>query len=238
MRPPPTLALLAAATTAAVVEAQQGAYSQCGGTAWAGPTTCKGKRADPIYSEWFYQCLPSSFPGPTPTLSDTTAPASTPTTATSTPLPPAATLTPNNLWIRAVEEPNYHAYLQSSSSGVAVLGSASSAAQFIFNGGRIILLDASTALRALVHPEVIGAENGTAGRLAVTFVEWGSGEADYGGFLYKGDTLMWRNLGLAVPRPDESAWLVCGGGEVFVNLGAAGEGTPEGCVDQTVSFWE
>ncbi|OBT85615.1 hypothetical protein VE02_05153 [Pseudogymnoascus sp. 03VT05] len=208
MRPPSALALLAAAATAAVVEAQQGAYSQRGGTVWAGPTTCVSG----------LKCVILSL--------------ETSTTATT---PPTATLTPNNLWIRAVEEPNYHAYLQSSSSSAAILGPASTAAQFIFNGGRIILLPPSSApaLRAVVHPEVIGPG---AGRLAVTFVEWGSATADYGGFLYSGDTLMWRNLGLEVPRPDEAAWLVCAGQELFINLGGVGE-APEGCVDQTASLF-
>ncbi|OBT47688.1 hypothetical protein VE00_02240 [Pseudogymnoascus sp. WSF 3629] len=110
MRAPSTLAVLAAAA-AAVVEAQQGPYSQCGGTAWLGPTTCVSGLKCVVLKKGFYQCLPDSFPGPTPTLTTTT--------------PPAATLGPNLLWIRAISPPNFHKYLQSSSPsspGAAILG--------------------------------------------------------------------------------------------------------------------
>lgn len=111
---------------------------------------------------------------------------------------------------------------------MAILGDAGTAGQFAFADGRLILVTETEELEAIVGTEVIGPG---AGRLAVTF---STGRNAYGGFKYSGDALQWHVGG--VTRPNESAWLVCGGQELFVNLGSYGYQTPEGCVDQTVSF--
>lgn len=81
-----------------------------------------------------------------------------------------------------------------------------------------------------MHPEVIGPG---AGRLRFTFETEVGEVGTYGGFRYTGDAVQWHVGGDM--RPNESAWLVCDG-ELFVNLGDYGVQTPEGCVDQTVSF--
>ena len=55
----------------------------------------------------------------------------------------------------------------------------------------------------------------------------------YGTFAFQGDTLTWHTDD--IKRPNEAAWLVCAKQQVFVNTGAYGYMTPEGCSDQTVS---
>jgi len=69
-----------------------------------------------------------------------------------------------------------------------------------------------------------------AGTLAVTFSPT---ENTHGTFAWQGDALTWSAPGLT--RPQASAWYVCEGQQLFVNLGAYLSGTPAGCADQTVS---
>lgn len=139
------------------------------------------------------------------------------------------------MWIRAVAAPNFHKYLQSShpgQAGVAVLNDASTAGQFTVTNGALVLVGGAGAganLYAVVNSTVVGPG---AGRLAVTFETKANA---YGAFKYSGDALQWAVAG--VTRPNDSAWLVCGGQELFVNLGSYGYQTPEGCADQTVSFF-
>jgi len=77
-------------------------------------------------------------------------------------------------------------------------------------------------------------------KLRTWFEIGGDGNSDggkngYGAFGFQGDTLTW-SVG-EIRRPNEAAWLVCGGeGELFVNTGAFLYDTPEGCWDHTVSF--
>lgn len=61
---------LSFATLAAVITAQTtvGAYGQCGGNGYTGPTTCVSGYHCNSYSEWYSQCIPgvgSSAPAPT-----------------------------------------------------------------------------------------------------------------------------------------------------------------------------
>jgi hypothetical protein len=174
-----------------------------------------------------WQCVPDSVPGdPAPSPSTT---GSTPTPIATSPVP-APTLKEANVWIRAVADPYVHKYLQSSppdAPGPAVLGPAATAAQFTFTYGGLVLRGEGFALFGVVHPEVIGTG---VGRLRVTFEK---NTGTYGGFTYTGDEVQWRQGGIT--RPNESAWLVCGG-ELFVNLGDFGEQNLVGCTDQTVSL--
>lgn len=112
--------------------------------------------------------------------------------------------------------------------GVAVLDDASTAGQFTLVDGQLILDTGSGDLYAIVGTEVIGTGSG---RLAVTL---STEQNAYGAFKWSGDALQWSVDGLT--RPNESAWLVCEGQELFVNLGSYAYLTPEGCADQTVSF--
>ncbi|KAK1773036.1 60s ribosomal protein mitochondrial precursor protein, partial [Copromyces sp. CBS 386.78] len=54
----------------------------------------------------------------------------------------------------------------------------------------------------------------------------------YGTFKFQGDTLTWSVAD--INRPNEAAWLVCTGQEVFINTGAYLYQTPTGCADQTI----
>jgi hypothetical protein len=55
----------------------------------------------------------------------------------------------------------------------------------------------------------------------------------YGTFAFQGDTLTWSVSD--INRPNNAAWLVCTGDELFVNTGPFLYQTPEGCFDHTVS---
>ena len=75
---------------------------------------------------------------PTTTTSD--AGGSSVPTGTASAGPTGSTLLPGNLWIRAVEDPNFHKYLQSSVSGEAgpaVMGDYTTAAQFVLTDGQL-----------------------------------------------------------------------------------------------------
>ncbi|KAG9400021.1 hypothetical protein AC1031_010942 [Aphanomyces cochlioides] len=65
-----------------------GAYGQCGGSNYAGSTTCIQGYECHAYSEWYAQCIPSSAATSSPPTSPTTTKATTaPTTATPTSVP-------------------------------------------------------------------------------------------------------------------------------------------------------
>jgi hypothetical protein len=67
-----------------------------------------------------------------------------------------------------------------------------------------------------------------------TLETWFSTEqSTYGTFLFSGDTLEWHTDD--IDRPNESAFLVCGADELYVNTGAYDYETPANCSDQTVS---
>ncbi|KFY17227.1 hypothetical protein V492_00810, partial [Pseudogymnoascus sp. VKM F-4246] len=174
------------------------------------------------YGQWYSQCVPGGSPGPTASSGGSTP------TVTGTAPGAKATLVGDNLWIRAVADPNFHKYLQSSPSnaaGVAVMDDASTAGQFTVTDGQLVLKVGSADLYGIVNSTVIGPNEG---RLAVTF---STTKNAYGSFKFSGDALQWTVAG--VTRPNESAWLVCAGQELFVNLGNYGYQTPEGCADQT-----
>ncbi|KAH9122499.1 hypothetical protein AeMF1_006227 [Aphanomyces euteiches] len=65
-----------------------GAYGQCGGSNYAGSTTCIQGYECHAYTEWYSQCIPSSAATTSPPTSPTTTKATTaPTTATPTSAP-------------------------------------------------------------------------------------------------------------------------------------------------------
>ena len=68
--------------------------------------------------------------------------------------------------------------------------------------------------------------------LAVTFSE---SKNTYGTFKWGGDDLQWSAPG--VTRPNQSAWYVCSGQAMYINLGNYAYQTPAGCADQTIHYY-
>ncbi|KAG5726154.1 putative mannan endo-1,4-beta-mannosidase F [Termitomyces sp. T112] len=115
------------------VDAQSGAWGQCGGIEWTGATICVAGWVCTYSTPYYSQCLPgtlSSSARTTDSVVTTTAhPTATTTqlgtTATTTTTSPAAT----GSQIRTVQDPVYHFYLQDI-GGVPVLGPESSSGYF------------------------------------------------------------------------------------------------------------
>ncbi|KAL2108076.1 hypothetical protein VUR80DRAFT_4306 [Thermomyces stellatus] len=138
------------------------------------------------------------------------------------------------LWVRAVTDPHFHDYLQTdpqNAPGPAILGPAASAGQYNVEGGQLLSLgDPATPLYLHVEQPDDLADPPRA--LAATFEET---ESDFGEFAFSGDALTWGVEGLS--RENDAAWLVCEGGQLFINTGAYGYQTPEGCSDHTIHYY-
>lgn len=171
-------------------------------------------------------------------LSTSTLAQQSPSSTTTSSSGPGPTLISPYLWIRAVAAPNYHKYLQSApllSPGPATLSNSTTAGQFsITAAGQLVQLisapDASE--EQLLYAHVAGATTHGGQSLAVSFA---ADEGAYGTWAFSGDALTWTAAN--VSRPNLSAWYVCEGQAVYVNLGAYLYNTPDGCADQTVSFF-
>jgi hypothetical protein len=68
--------------------------------------------------------------------------------------------------------------------------------------------------------------------LAVSFSET---KNTYGTFKFGGDDLQWSVAGIS--RPNQSAWYVCQGQALYMNLGNYMYQTPAGCADQTIHYY-
>ncbi|KAK7443525.1 hypothetical protein VKT23_015698 [Stygiomarasmius scandens] len=210
-------------------------WGQCGGVGWTGPTQCPSGWGCSVVNPYYSQCLQgvANTPPPASTTASTTihtggggvqSPTSTAAGGTST-------LIPGNSFIRAVEDPNFHKYLQSETLGTAsdaVLGDPGNAAQFVITSGQLVQ-QVSPPLYAIVEPRA----NSTVMKLKVT---WSTTPASSGTFMWSGDTVEWSNP--SISRPQNNAWLVCpdsaGNKDLYVNLGAYSYMTPAGCADETI----
>ncbi|KAM7194440.1 hypothetical protein V8F20_007966 [Naviculisporaceae sp. PSN 640] len=252
MRVTSTVPVLAATAAAQSVA---GPYGQCGGMGFTGPSACQTGYYCHTYNAYYSQCIPGTsttssttsraptttaityITPPTPTTLATTTTPSNPTTTANNggSIPPVpTTLVSPNYWIRAVSAPNYRKYLQPQSGssllpGKALISSHLSASQFQLttSDGQLTLYRG-----AGVAPLYLNVENPadkTQRKLATEFKET---KNSYGKFGFQGDTLIWSTSD--IKRPNEAAWLVCTGQELFVNTGAYGWDTPAGCSDQTI----
>ncbi|KAF8960872.1 hypothetical protein BDZ97DRAFT_1665247, partial [Flammula alnicola] len=210
----------------------------CGGQGWSGATTCVAGSVCTYSNAYYSQCLPgTALPSSSPTPPGTTA---SPGFTTSTSVPSttttasggSSTLVPGYSFIRAVEDPNFHQYLQSevlNTASNAVLGDPSTAAQFQITGGQLIQNAAGTNLYAVVESPA----NSTVVKLQMS---WSTTPATSGTFVFSGDTVEWSSP--TITRPQDNAWLVCpdaaGNRLLFVNLGAYDYETPAGCADETI----
>ncbi|KAH6892742.1 carbohydrate deacetylase [Coprinopsis sp. MPI-PUGE-AT-0042] len=66
---------------ASVVSAQSGAWGQCGGQGWTGPTTCVSGYTCSVVNDWYHQCVPGNAPPVTTQPGTTQLPPVTPTTS-------------------------------------------------------------------------------------------------------------------------------------------------------------
>ncbi|KAL4247554.1 CBM1 domain-containing protein [Abortiporus biennis] len=207
-------------------------WGQCGGQGWTGPTTCPSGWACVETNQYYSQCLQGAS---TPT-SPTSAPSGGSPTTTSTSPSGTTTLLPGNSFIRAVEDPNFHKYLQSEVLGTAsdaVLGEPSNASQFqIVNGQLIQELPGGGSLYAVVE----GRANSTVTKLKMSWSTTPASGDNAGTFMWSGDTVEWSIP--TIQRPQLNAWLVCpdadGNKDVYINLGNYDYQTPAGCADETI----
>ncbi|KAJ7672562.1 carbohydrate-binding module family 1 protein [Mycena polygramma] len=198
-------------------------YGQCGGTGWTGATTCPANFSCTVSNQWYSQCLPGGAATSTTPPATSTPVTSTPgtggsTTVASTAPVSSATLASGYSFVRAVEDPNFHKYLQSEVLVPVVDG------QLIQNAG-------GTNLYAVVEPPA----NSTVVKLGMS---WSKTPDTLGTFEFSGDSLEWSSP--SVTRQQTNAWLVCPSGTtllVYLNLGAYGYMTPTGCADETLNAY-
>jgi hypothetical protein len=119
------------------------------------------------------------------------------------------------------------------SSGSALLGSYTTAGQFQVVSGQLVqLVSAPGETPKLLYGVVSETRYINDNSLSVTFSET---KNTYGTFAWQGDGLTWTVAG--VTRPNASAWYVCGGQKLYINLGNYLYQTPAGCADQTIHYY-
>ncbi|KAJ7084021.1 hypothetical protein B0H15DRAFT_784388 [Mycena belliarum] len=233
------LSALAAFLVSGVAAQTAPQYGQCGGMGWTGATICPANWSCIVTNEWYSQCLPGS--ATTTTVATTTVATSTvgtgSTTAssTSTASGGSATLDPGYSFVRSVEAPTFHQYLESQVLGTAspaVVGDYTNAAQYQVVNGQLIQNAGGTSLYAVVQPPA----NSTVKKLGVS---WSRTPDTLGSFVFSGDSLEWSSP--TVPRQQTNAWLVCPSGSAQllpdINLGAYDYMTPAGCSDTTLNAY-
>jgi len=225
-------AVLGLLALAQLSSAQSPVWGQCGGTGWGGPTTCASGSVCTYSNQYYSQCIPGAAP---PTTNPPSTGGGTPSSTSSAPSG-TATLLPNHLWIRAVEAPNFHKYLQSKTVGGvgdAVIGSPSTAAQLNIVSGQLVqYLSSGSTLYAQV---ATAAANTT--RLKVF---WSTSPAANVTWSFNGDGVngvvngfTQQNTGAFLACNDESADVP----NVYLNLGAYAYMTPAGCADETLNYY-
>ncbi|KAF2036320.1 hypothetical protein EK21DRAFT_52660 [Setomelanomma holmii] len=240
------------AALASTVSAQAGDWAQCGGVNWSGATACGPNAGCVKLNDYYSQCQPGATPAPAPassqkptTLITSTAKSTTTATPSTTGTPsgstpagtgPGTTLQSGYYWIRAVEAPNFHKYLQTSplySTGAALLGDYTTAGQFqVVDGQLVQLVSAPGEPVKLLYGVVSETRYINDNSLSVTF---STTKNTYGTFAWQGDGLTWTVAGLT--RPNSAAWYVCAGQQLYINLGNYLYQTPAGCADETIHYY-
>ncbi|KAL2821318.1 hypothetical protein BDW59DRAFT_164201 [Aspergillus cavernicola] len=154
------------------------------------------------------------------------------TAQSTTPTAPLPTLTPDWFFIRAVQEPNYHSYLQSkptATPGTAYLDMNTNAGQFNIISGQLVYYTPTSENGSSLYMNVENPSDKTQRKLTTWF---NTTENTYGEFAFQGDTVAWSVSD--IERPNTAAWLVCEEQQLFINTGAYAYETPEGCADQTI----
>jgi hypothetical protein len=119
------------------------------------------------------------------------------------------------------------------SPGSALLGSYTTAGQFqIVDGQLVQLVSAPGEATKLLYAVVSETRYINDNSLSVTFSET---KNTYGTFAWQGDGLQWTEA--SIKRPNASAWYVCSGQKMYINLGNYLYQTPAGCADQTIHYY-
>lgn len=146
-------------------------------------------------------------------------------------------------WVRAVESPYYHSYLQTqpptaaaaTATATAVLDAGSSAGQFNIVNGQLVMYGGGGNDEG-EQQQYLWVED-PADKTQRALATWFDDAANpYGTFAFSGDTVTWVDPD--VSRGNTAAFFVCPAGGVnalFVNTGAYGYETPSGCYDVDVS---
>ncbi|KAH7392695.1 hypothetical protein BKA66DRAFT_568016 [Pyrenochaeta sp. MPI-SDFR-AT-0127] len=238
-----TALLVALSGTASAVV---GDWQQCGGINHTGETVCNSGSGCVKINDYYSQCQPGAAPAPEPTPQPqpTSAPQSsgvvTSGTPTTTNAPagtgPGKTLQSGYYWIRGVAAPNFHKYIQTNplySTGPALLGDYTTAGQLqVVDGQLVQLVSAPGEPVKLLYAVVSETRYINDNSLSVTFSQT---KNTYGTFAWGGDDLQWSVAG--VNRPNKSAWYVCTGQKLYINLGNYLYQTPAGCADQTIHYY-
>ncbi|KAK6353293.1 hypothetical protein TWF696_005266 [Orbilia brochopaga] len=147
---------------------------------------------------------------------------------------PGSTLISPYIWIRAVEAPYFHKYLQSQtlrSTGNAVMGDYTTAGQFNIISGQLVQLIDSAGTLLYGHVE----QKSNDPNQTKLLLTWETGPNSYGTFAWSGDALIWSHP--SVSRQNNAAWLICEQAHPYINLGAYAYMTPAGCSDATIHFY-
>lgn len=179
----------------------------------------------------------SSSASPTTTAPATTSTSGTGATGSGTP----TTLLSGWYWIRAVESPYYHSYLQTqptAAPGDGVLDAGATAGQFNILDGQLVYNTGGGAADGALYMSVEDPADTSQRALRTWF---NTTENTYGTFAFSGDTVTWQDPD--VPDRNEGAFYVCpsnstSGSEnaLFVNTGAYDYDTPSGCYGVDVSL--
>ncbi|OQN96971.1 hypothetical protein B0A48_16945 [Cryoendolithus antarcticus] len=134
------------------------------------------------------------------------------------------------------KDPNFHKYLQTSpqyTTGLATLNSYTTAGQFsVVNGQLVELISATATSPTLLYANVGQPATPSSSLLPVSF---STAQNGWGSFAFSGDALTWSASN--VTRGNLAAWYVCSGQQLFINTGAYLYGTPSGCYDETIHFY-
>ncbi|KAI1324670.1 hypothetical protein F5Y16DRAFT_402236 [Xylariaceae sp. FL0255] len=215
---------------AGVTVGQQQAYGQCGGIGWTGASTCvtgyacEYEKSDFLLKSPVFERFRNANKAITISHSNI--------------------ITNDNnskfnryYWIRAVETPYSHSYLQAAPTATPSPGSGDAylrppgpgnAGQFNVIDGQLVYYNPNNSSNLYMWVE--DSTNKTQRTLETWF---DSTPADYGTFAFSGDTLTWSVDD--INRPNTGAWYVCGdAGQLYINTGAYDYDTPSGCYDETI----
>jgi hypothetical protein len=118
-------------------------------------------------------------------------------------------------------------------TGPAILGDYTTAGQFQIVSDQLVQLVSAPGEATKLLYGVVG-ETRLINNLSLA-VTWSAQKNTYGKFAFNGDGLTWSVAG--IQRPNAAAWYVCTGQQMYINLGNYLYGTPAGCADQTIHYY-